>query len=542
MKENNYEINFERSVLDPHIYIDTKNGEYKKEGLLSLNVKGWLRNTGEKRLIICVLLSDGTIKKFPLNRAREDVKSYLEKKYQIPFSATSGFSFIENVFSIAKIGYVEDGLIRWEYKIKVTPLNDKSLKVIFGPSHIYRIELAIKNRLIPDIKGKYKFVRKGGMPIWSQLVVDELNSESERDVLFIVGDFRFGNKILEEKLYPSLDVTGDYSGIEKRLISKESDTILYRMCMQKILDIIESEKGSVSFLFWDLSIREYENRKKGNHIDNGVYRHPVWNYSESERLVSRNIVDSRDILDDGDKLYIDSSAHPSIMGFAYLSNKINDDGPFDINERQRIYTEALHREFRKNIGYAEIHSIGASAFVKYMIDYSANKSIPLPDSFTFDFSDNIRDATPKEHVVYFLPIRSFKLQDERISYTISQYKNHLKHLRNIHGKVSVVPYDNWACEVTSQKKQYKNWYSPKSEIGTTSAIEGALCDQSQVYRISRTVNPQKLLEINHVLSPNLYGVMDIYMRLISGASQLDVEKSYEAVVHSLFQMVINTED
>ena len=537
--EKSIEISFEKIVLYPHIYIDTKNGIYDTESLSVFNVNGWLKTAGRKDSKICIQLKDKSVKEFFLNKARSDVKTYLEKMYQIAFPVESGFSLVEDISCIEKIGYSEGQSIRWEYNVKFKSAKNNTLKVILGPSHIYRIEFAIKHNLIPEIKGRYKLVRKGGMPIWSHLVSDELKYESKLDLFFIVGDFRFGNEILENEIlenenYPRLDRSWHYSGIKKNLINYENDSLLYRMCTQKISDIVNLQQGKTRFLFWDLSIREYENKAKEKYVKNGAYRHPVWNYADSERLFAKNIVGSKDILDDGGKLYIDSSAHPSMLGFAYLLNKINDDGPFDIADRQKALTDALHAQFILATGDAPIHSIGASTFVKYMLEYSKSKTIPMPNNFTFELTDQIRDIAPKEHVLYFLPIRSFKLKDERISYFISLYMDQLKFLRTVHGKVSVIPYDNWACEVISQKHQYKDWYSPKSNAGKTETIEKTLCDDSQNFRISHITNPHKLLEINHVLSPNLYGVMEIYMRLTSDFTRLDVERSYEAVVHSIF--------
>lgn len=534
--ENLFNVSFDRKVLDPHIWIDSKMGTFSTPFLASFNIKGWLKTTGRVQPKVHVKLKDGRVKNFLINRVRDDVKAYLDDRYDDQFISACGFSFIEDLCDVSMIGYSTQGPVRWEYDVSITRSEEvPSVRMIVGPSHVYRLEWAIKDRLIPDIKGRYQFIRKGGMPIWSQLVTDIMTTNRSGQLFFIVGDFRFGNQILEDEAYPRLDLPWQYSGIEKNLISQENDNILYRMCCQRIKDIID-DNDKAQFLFWDLSIREYENRHRGRYFHDGQYRHPVWNYADVEGMFSRNILDSSDILEDGEKLYIDSSAHPSIMGFAYLWHKINCKRPFDINEKQARLTNALHQVFFQAMGNAPVHIAGNSVFIRFLMKYTNDKTMPLPLNFSFELSEKVQDITPKDHLVFVLPIRSFKLTDARISYFIDSYREQISRLREIHGKVSVLIYDNWACEVTSQKKQYKDWYAPKSDLGRTATLEQRLCPEDQTYRLSHTVNPQKLLEINHVLSPNLYGVMEILLRLTSGLTRFEIEQAYETVVNSIFQM------
>lgn len=530
-------LRFSKRVLDPRIWIDSKAGTLTGDLARDFRLSGWLKLEAQQTAEIHLMRADGSVLIRPLNKLRPDVKGHLDKHGAGVFSAECGFDLREDLSTIGRIGFRMGDRLRWEYDVVLrSAAEGDPLRLIFGPSHIYRLELAIRNRLIPEIEGRYQFVRKGGMPIWSPLVREAIRKTDCASMFFIVGDFRFGNMIFRDRIYPDLDPGVELNGIDKDMITPDNDLMLYRMCLQHLTDIARTSPVAPDYLFWDLSIRESENRSKVRYQQDGTYRHPVWNYDEVADRFGDRTVDSRDILPDGRLLYIDSSAHPSTLGFAYLWHKIHGRTDFDIRDKQRQLQESLSEAFATACGTEPVHGIGTSAFVRYMNQHAANGTIPLPANFTFQATNDPRDIKPVAHLIHFLPLRTFKQTDDQIRRYLALFAQQLRELRRVHGRVSVIPFDNWASEVTSLKPQYKDWYTPRSPIGRTAHLERVLCDADQSYRISKTRNPHKLLEINHVLAPNLFGVMDILMQATSDSTRAEVETAYERIIHRLYSM------
>ena len=67
---------------------------------------------------------------------------------------------------------------------------------------------------------------------------------------------------------------------------KEGDTSLKNFIMGLYLQ-------GLGFIFWDLNFRESINIKKSKYMDNGVYKHLVWNYDDLVHMYKDNTAGSR---------------------------------------------------------------------------------------------------------------------------------------------------------------------------------------------------------------------------------------------------------
>ena len=190
--------------------------------------------------------------------------------------------------------------------------SSNSRKCIVGPSHIVRWRYLFKNVL--NQLPQFDTYAVGGLPIWDTELLSFLkDAEHKYDEIYVlVGDFRFGNGLFtnQEKRH---------FGIIRNNINNINDSLLYEKSLSALDEI--SKKPNVKLLFWDLYLREFINKKSGRYVDKGKYSHPLWNY----KIVQDRYRDITIPLNELDQLnleylYIDSSLHPSILGYNFLFN------------------------------------------------------------------------------------------------------------------------------------------------------------------------------------------------------------------------------
>lgn len=215
-------------------------------------------------------------------------------------------------------------------------------RLILGPSHVMRLIQAVDSDVIPkstctDLYGY------GGAPVWGDFIKKKSKDFAKYDeLIFIVGDFRFGNKTLVDD-----SVINNQHSISKELITDANDKIMYDKVINELKILASSEfKTKIKFIFWCLTLREYKNKKSGKYTDpmTGKYVHPIWNLSEVESLFPDNIV-KVNINNNLDMLSIDSSNHPSFLGYVYLNSLIygfpNIPKTIDIFPSRRLYTTKI---------------------------------------------------------------------------------------------------------------------------------------------------------------------------------------------------------
>jgi hypothetical protein len=198
---------------------------------------------------------------------------------------------------------------------------DVSRKCIVGPSHIVRWQHLFSNTLT-DLPA-FDHYAIGGLPIWDNELISFLNDAEDKydEIYVLVGDFRFGNDLFSE-------IKKRHLGIKKDNINIGNDTALLKRAIEA-LDVICKIKN-VKIIFWDLYLREFLNKKTGRYVINKHYQHPLWNYDFFKRRychknIDLSLLDSLNI----DLLFVDSSLHPSILGYCFLFNLFTDQSVTD---------------------------------------------------------------------------------------------------------------------------------------------------------------------------------------------------------------------
>lgn len=200
--------------------------------------------------------------------------------------------------------------------------NHNSKKLIVGPSHIVRWQY-LSTTTLTNLP-KFDSYALPGLPIWDPDLLSflkEVEGEYE-EVYVLVGDFRFGNEIF------SVPNRKRHLGINKENINDTNDSELLKKSIAA-LDCICKIKN-VKIVFWDLYFREFSNRQRGNYTKNDIYQHPFWNYNffqnkYSHKTIELSLLDSINI----DLLFVDSSVHPSILGYCFLFNLFSNQSVID---------------------------------------------------------------------------------------------------------------------------------------------------------------------------------------------------------------------
>ncbi|HTM81128.1 hypothetical protein [Asticcacaulis sp.] len=199
---------------------------------------------------------------------------------------------------------------------------------VFGPSHVLRWRNHIRNGVIKSPIPPEHFFGEGGVPIWSKKLFDaacavSLNSSERIGVL--VGDFRFGNKICLNLIEDDTVLQDGYTAIDINAITPDYDREMHNRVLRG-LEYWHNHFGKkIRYIFWCLFGRQVQDRLAGHHIINNSYKHPTFNYSELvETLPELDIVDLQPLLHlpmhDVIRLFVDTSLHPSQIGYLLLNN------------------------------------------------------------------------------------------------------------------------------------------------------------------------------------------------------------------------------
>lgn len=193
-----------------------------------------------------------------------------------------------------------------------------------GPSHVQRLDHAFRTSQLPP-RPSAAFAHAGGLPIWAPEISHALKNHPGYSPRFVVGDFRFGNKIIDKigevSAYPK---QGRRVGVRRDLINDDNDQKMYRFSIAAI-DRIQANFPEARLLFWDLLVREFRNRRAGHYGIGADYRHPVWNMSDVLARYRDMAIDVTPLLDDPivDKIAIDNSGHPSLKGWSFILNVLD---------------------------------------------------------------------------------------------------------------------------------------------------------------------------------------------------------------------------
>lgn len=385
-------------------------------------------------------------------------------------------------------------------------------RLVIGPSHIVRWAFSIDHDVIPDIKNT-EFLGKGGLPLWCDLVQLKKNEFHLYDeIIYLVGDFRFGNK--------SIVKPSDQFGIDKDLINKKNDKYLYNKVIDEMLSLVNGPFAQkIKFIFWDLAMRENENKNKNKYLKEGVYCHPLWNLNELQSKFSSNTI----FIDNNfrlDSLYIDSSNHPSILGYRYIYELIH------YNKSNLMSFLDPYPSFKLR----DIKIIGDSRIIEHINSYC---------------DKGILDKTYKKEVIKLSQLDDYLSENECDVFFISNVRNfndnndafikrinNLFLLKNKYGsRLNVIFWEAFSQEVISTRQSNYDKFCPENvlfKFNSIASIFGGL----NFYPDINSIFSQSLVELNVGLQPTFKGIF--WALSLGGDLLVDVDKSYSIFRNDIF--------
>lgn len=279
-------------------------------------------------------------------------------------------------------------------------------RLIIGPSHVVRWERDVSQGRLPALKN-VDFYGVGGLPVWDDklfsLVGSSINDYDE--LIVIVGDFRFGNTFCFQSRLR-------HTGIEKKYINHQNDSFLFEKSVLALYKL--SELPKVSFLFWDLALREYLNRKNKKYLIDGVYQHPIWNLEALERRFFNNTISIMDAISyDLNSFFIDSSLHPSVLGYEFLKEII-----LTRSVGSSILAALKLKKSLSEYFYTQQHVVicGNSKLYRAILMYFSKEVLSLPPNVSFSRADDAlfckRDE--KRKLIFFTDTINEKKMDENM--------------------------------------------------------------------------------------------------------------------------------
>ncbi|MDD2724284.1 MAG: hypothetical protein PHH59_09725 [Methylovulum sp.] len=421
------------------------------------------------------------------------------------------------------------------------PNNPLSERLIFGPSHSVRLKHALATRQLPELSVPSRIIGVGGMPIWNPRISKEIAiSTSNHEVLnhevfFIVGDFRFGNAVLKDPVFKASGRPEKvYLSIDKELINEENDRMMLDLCQSAIESLTQQLNGKLRLLFWDLSIREYQNRATGRYQDLGTYRHPVWNLHDVLGQFAGVAIDTQDILKVGERLYIDSSAHPSLVGWLYILKLLRRDERVDLIKTIQTFDHLLKRLLDKVFAKETVLITGDSKFARALHFFVQKGHFQLPAAWAISPLSRAIDGAAFDHCLFFPALCTYGLGEAEISEGVENVINIRQKLSVKHKRLSILYYDNWAYESISKRKDFLDKYHSKYTRGLSVNLELVTCPRNQAYKMSDSVDFEGMIELNNFLLPTPLGIFEIFCRSVADLSHEQVMALYSDFVSGCY--------
>lgn len=202
--------------------------------------------------------------------------------------------------------------------------------IIAGPSHVVRMQHAVANRNLAINVNSLEFIGLGGAPTWNPILFNKVKSTYSLgdNVSLIVGDFRFGNSIMQDGI-DIAEAEKNYINVHREFISPAEDTKMYAYFIRG-LENWKSHFKYLNAIPWTLIMRRAENLSIGIHLDDkGFYQHPSYNEHDvislyCDKSYLRCLSVPYRLLN---AFYIDSDLHPSTLGYMFLSKCIEKHNP-----------------------------------------------------------------------------------------------------------------------------------------------------------------------------------------------------------------------
>jgi len=211
-------------------------------------------------------------------------------------------------------------------------MDKKTIELIAGPSHIIRWRWHQRDSLVPKSLLTENFIGIGGAPAWSQSLFEQTVSAlgNKQNFALLVPDFRFGNGItLKAGASKDLLLQDGFLGINPAALTQEYDQFMLERGLAALRFWHKRFGDRACYLFWCLFGRQVHDRIAGKYVSEGRYHHPVFNYDEiTTALPELDILDLSPLLrrpmHDVRRLFIDTSSHPSQVGYLLLDGMLFD--------------------------------------------------------------------------------------------------------------------------------------------------------------------------------------------------------------------------
>lgn len=340
--------------------------------------------------------------------------------------------------------------------IKKYKMNISNKTLVIGPSHILRILHQIKYSILPTLPENIVLFGNAGMPIWHPMIEEHLNNNEYDQILVIVGDFRFGNKIFKglpnDKIF----------GIDRELINYENDQTLLEKSLVALRYLVNTYEG-VRLLFWDLIIREWRNIINQKYYTNqGIYSHPTWNYNEISKEFEPFIISINFLMKQTkDIITIDSSNHPSIYGYLILYKAIQMTRKKEFNESmENFFTTAKEIFLRKINSLPLVNTLLVcdDSICRYLTKNFNNESLPKIDDLQIISIEKIKRhekaylSKTFESVMY---LSSYSFEEERALNEYKEIVEKIDIIKKFRGKSHVFLFSYYAKNITELRKKAK---------------------------------------------------------------------------------------
>lgn len=212
-------------------------------------------------------------------------------------------------------------------------VTDSNNTLVVGPSHVIRWRESLKDVAPHETKfSPNNMIATAGAPAWhsKNFKLAKQKAGKDKQILFMVPDFRFGNSIFKESLYVNSQGTwidelfkDDHLAIDQQCINLSNDIILRERSLAALTAYTKEFDGRIKLLFWDLLGRQVYDRLSGRHFVNGKYSHPTWSLDSIQNKFNEDvIVDllplTKIAMHEALRLFIDMSLHPSKIGYLFL--------------------------------------------------------------------------------------------------------------------------------------------------------------------------------------------------------------------------------
>ena len=388
-------------------------------------------------------------------------------------------------------------------------------RLVLGPSHIMRWIQSIDCAVIPKVSNT-EFHGRGGAPIWGDFIKNKSKDFALYDeIVFIVGDFRFGNKTLIDDYLPR-----NQHGIEKSLISEANDRVMYQKVIDELSVLVNSNyKNKIKFIFWDLALREFHNKKNDKYCNSYGYEHPIWNLDHLQNLFVSNTVKINSKINLG-ALFIDGSNHPSFLGYVYLNflifggeytqKRIDIYPSFRLSERKIVGDSTLVKHVNM---FCEKGILDSSYLLDEVKISSLDRYLSI-NNYKITFVSNLRQLNDNQDV--------FSRRFQRLYSLKVKYGDRL----------NILFWESFAQEVIAIREKSYLKFIPDNPFYKHSTIS-SIFDNQNVYPIKSSLAAQSLVELNVGLQPTIKAILWLFM--LHDHSLNDFEGYYLKLRDSYFQ-------